>query len=194
MDHFFDNLRYLDRKAFFSLNDFALNSHFWREFFYFFAQYGILLLVLGLIYLVIKVRTTAVFVSFLSVIISTFVSFIVYLLWQRPRPFVTYADSVNKIAGYTSAISFPSAHTYASFAVAITILLYGHKRLGWVMLALAVIIAISRVATGVHYPSDVIGGALIGIFSGILASWWVESFEHFWQENSAPPTDDELTK
>ena len=185
MDQFFDNLRLIDRKAFFSLNDFAMQSHFWRDFFYFFAQYGIVLIAIGVIYLVIRVRINAVFTAVLSSIISTFVSFIIYLLWQRPRPFITYAGSVDRLIARTTVVSFPSAHTYLSFAIAITVLLYGHKKLGLAMVVLALMTALSRVAIGVHYPSDVIGGAIIGLLSGILAYWWMESFEHFWQENSA---------
>jgi undecaprenyl-diphosphatase len=65
-----------------------------------------------------------------------------------------------------------------------TVLLYGHRKLGSVMMILAIVTAISRIAIGVHYPSDIIGGTIVGLISGILAYWWMESFEYFWHENS----------
>ena len=184
MDLSFDNLRYLDRKGFFVLNDFAQRSDFWQNFFYFFSQYGVILIVLGLIYLVLKIRINAIFTAFLSAIIATFISFVIYLLWQRPRPFIAYAESAHKLVGNLTSSSFPSAHTYISFAIAMTVLLYGHKKLGGFMIVIAILVAISRIAAGIHYPSDVIAGAIIGLFSGTLACWWMESFEHFWKENS----------
>jgi len=184
MDSFLDNLRLLDREAFFYLNDVARHSHFWREFFHIFADYGIVLIVLGLIYLIVRNRINAFFAAALAMILSTIITFLIYLIWQRPRPFVTYAD-VSKLAAHTSVNSFPSGHTFLSFTIAMVVLLYGHKKLGILMFAIAILIAVSRVASGVHYPSDVIGGAAIGILSGILSYWFMESFEKFWEENSA---------
>jgi undecaprenyl-diphosphatase len=183
MDQILDNLRLLDRKGFFYLTGLAGESAFWHDFFYFFARYGIVLIVLSLIYLVLRHRFNALFSAALSIILSNIISFIIYLLWQRPRPFITYAD-VTPIVGQVTAYSFPSVHTYMSFAIAITITLYGHKKLGALLILIAILTAISRVGGGIHYPSDVITGTLIGIFSGVLTYWFIESFENFWQEYS----------
>lgn len=184
MEQFLDNLRTLDRTAFFSLVELARYNHFWREFFHFFADYGIMITFLGIIYLILRNRVNAVFAAFLAMIMSFFATFIVYLFWQRPRPYITYAG-VGPLAGYTSPVSFPSTHTFLTFAIATVILLYGHKKLGVLLLLVAILIAVSRIATGVHYPSDVIGGALIGIGAGIFSFWTMESFEKFWENNSA---------
>jgi len=184
MEFILNNLRYYDQKSFFYLVDFTRHHHSWQVFFHFFANYGIVLIILGIIYLIIRGRINAFFAAALSMIVSTIVTFIIYIFWQRPRPYVTYA-TIHPLAGYTSTISFPSAHSFLSFAIATTVLLYGHKKLGGLMLTIAILTALSRVATGVHYPSDVIGGATIGIASGILSYWLMESFEKFWEENSA---------
>ena len=183
MEQFLDNLRLLDRRGFFYLVDLGNHSVFWHNFFFFFARYGIVLIVLSLIYLVLRHRINAIFSATLSMILSNIISFVIFLLWQRPRPFVTYAD-INPIVSQVTINSFPSAHTYMSFAIAITIILYGHKKLGPALLLIAILTAISRVGSGVHYPSDVIAGTLIGIFSGVLTYWFMESFENFWQEYS----------
>jgi undecaprenyl-diphosphatase len=61
--------------------------------------------------------------------------------------------------------SFPSGHAAGSFAFA-TFVLATHRRAGMALAALATLVAISRVALGVHYPSDVLAGALLGAALG----------------------------
>ncbi len=193
MDQILDNLRLFDRKGFFYLTDLARESAFWHDFFFFFARYGIVLIILSLIYLVLRHRFNAIFSATLSMILSNIISLIIFLLWQRPRPYITYAD-ITPIIGQVATHSFPSAHTYMSFAIAITITLYGHKKLGPLLIIIAILTAVSRIGSGVHYPSDIIAGTLIGIFSGVLTYWFIESFENFWQEYSVTESHDSKTK
>ena len=61
--------------------------------------------------------------------------------------------------------SFPSGHAAGSFAVAAFIFAF-HRRAGIVLGGLATAIALSRVALGVHYPSDVVAGAMVGVLLG----------------------------
>jgi hypothetical protein len=65
--------------------------------------------------------------------------------------------------------SFPSDHASAAFGIAVGILLI-HRRAGYLFLSVAVLIAISRIATGMHYPTDVLAGAAIGTVSGFLTA------------------------
>lgn len=92
---------------------------------------------------------------------------IVKNLAARPRPCWIRPDIALLIASPTD-YSFPSGHTLASF-IAATILLYYDKRFGIPALILAVIIAFSRLYLYVHFPSDVLGGVLLGIAIGIGA-------------------------
>jgi undecaprenyl-diphosphatase len=62
--------------------------------------------------------------------------------------------------------SFPSDHATAAYALAIAILLR-HRKAGVVALGLATVIAVSRVALGTHYPTDVIGGVALGALAAL---------------------------
>ena len=81
-----------------------------------------------------------------------------------PRPFVPLTGV--HAAYYPSDFSFPSGHATGSFAV-LSAWCFREKRYYVPMLGFAALISISRVAVGVHYPLDVIGGAAIGLIIGI---------------------------
>jgi undecaprenyl-diphosphatase len=88
-------------------------------------------------------------------------------LWERPRPFAAHADAVHLLASRTADPSFPSDHAAAAFAIAVAVLAFS-RRAGGALLAVAVLIAVSRVALGVHYPADVLAGAAVGTASALL--------------------------
>ena len=77
----------------------------------------------------------------------------------RPRPFAT--ETVKLLFYRPSVSSFPSIPIAAAFTFAAGAW-YGDKRVAKFLIGLGVLYALARVYAGVHYPSDVIGGALIG--------------------------------
>ena len=87
-------------------------------------------------------------------------------IWARPRPYLAHPGTHLFIAP-SGDPSFPSDHATGAFAIAVSLLLRMRK-VGLAALVLAVVIAFSRVAVGVHYPSDVLGGALIGTAAALL--------------------------
>ena len=92
-------------------------------------------------------------------------------LIARPRPYTLdgYADLL--MVELQSEKSFPSGHSVAVFemAFAVAYATKGHgKKWGIIAYVLAVLVAYSRLYVGVHYPSDVICGAVIGTVCGIL--------------------------
>jgi undecaprenyl-diphosphatase len=89
------------------------------------------------------------------------------LVWPRPRPYVAHPGDAHLFIAPSGDSSFPSDHATAAFAIAVSLVLRS-RRVGWFALAIAVVLAIARVAVGTHYPSDVIGGALLGTGAALL--------------------------
>ncbi len=85
-------------------------------------------------------------------------------LVARPRPFWV-RDTVKLLIAAPQDYSFPSGHTQASFAAA-TAIWKNSRRWGALALAVAALVAISRLYLYVHFPTDVLFGALIGICVG----------------------------
>jgi undecaprenyl-diphosphatase len=89
--------------------------------------------------------------------------------FARPRPFVTTATS--RVVGHyrPPTYSFPSGHAALSCAAS-TVLAFGVPQMKALWIALAALVAFSRVYIGVHYPLDVTCGALLGVAIGVLVS------------------------
>lgn len=90
-------------------------------------------------------------------------------LVARPRPFVELAG-LTALVTESDPNSFPSGHTTAAFAFAVALWPNVPRRwMAWAGLCAAVLMAFSRLYVGVHYPSDVLAGALMGCLAGCLA-------------------------
>ncbi len=71
--------------------------------------------------------------------------------------------------------SFPSGHTAASFAAVTALFFAGRRRLAGAAAVLAFAIAFSRLYLYVHYPTDILGGILVGIFAGYMGYRTIEA-------------------
>jgi len=92
-----------------------------------------------------------------------------YLI-DRERPFITYAYIEKLSTGGDS--SFPSGHTIEAFALAAAFsCLFPRKKIIIPIYIWALLVAYSRMALGVHYPTDVMAGILIGSFIGWVVPW-----------------------
>ena len=87
-------------------------------------------------------------------------------LFDISRPFYENGLDTNTLtvpAGY----SFPSSHTAIAFAIGVTIWLH-NKKYGAIFLSFSILVGIGRVMANVHYPIDIIGGAVIGVAAAIV--------------------------
>lgn len=124
-------------------------------------------LIIGILLLFRKQRKVGV-VSFISLgMVSVLGEFLLKNLVQRERPF-RVIEGIDLIIDAPSDFSFPSMHSGSSFAVACVLLFYW----GWKaspFMALAIAIATSRAYLFVHFTSDVIVGAVLGIMTAAVS-------------------------
>lgn len=100
---------------------------------------------------------------------------IIRWLWFRPRPFVALdANSVNLIFQHPNIASFPSGHAAFYFALSAVIYFY-NKKAGKLFFFISFLISFARVFSGIHWPLDILVGAIIGTFFGWLA---IKIFSH----------------
>jgi membrane-associated phospholipid phosphatase len=90
-------------------------------------------------------------------------NFVVKLLVRRPRPVL---EGLPPLGGAPSSLSFPSAHATASFACATAMTRIAPEAA--VLFLLATAIAACRPYLGMHYPSDVLGGIVLGTALGLV--------------------------
>jgi undecaprenyl-diphosphatase len=106
----------------------------------------------------------------LSALLALGIAHLITGIWDRPRPYVAHPTDAHLFVSPSADPSFPSDHTTAAFAIAVAIVLRS-RRAGYLALAMATILAVARVAVGMHYPSDVLGGALIGTLAALF--FWI---------------------
>lgn len=138
---------------------------------------GIIWIVLAVVLLILpKTRKTGIIVAAALLMDLVLCNLILKNLVARVRPYdvnTAIAILIKKPLDF----SFPSGHTAASFA-AMTALFLAKMKKAWIAaLVLAALIAFSRLYFYVHYPTDVLGGAVVGILSGIIGYAIVEKID-----------------
>ena len=99
--------------------------------------------------------------------VTALVVFLVKLVVRRPRPAGEWGQLYRK----TDPHSFPSGHAARAFMLAVVALGLGPTWLGIGLAIWALLVGLSRVIMGVHYLSDVLVGALLGIVIGLGIFW-----------------------
>ncbi|MCI9075205.1 MAG: phosphatase PAP2 family protein [Dorea sp.] len=130
---------------------------------------GIIWILLAVLLLIIpKTRKTGAVLAIALVLDVVLCNGIIKNLAARMRPY-DRNPVVELLIHKPIDYSFPSGHTAASFAAVSALYFAGEKHMWKPVLVLAVLIAFSRLYLYVHYPTDVIGGAVLGILCGYLA-------------------------
>ena len=102
---------------------------------------------------------------------------IIKVFAQRPRPFISYTY-IQKLSDGGSS-SFPSGHTSDAFSIAMIVSLFFPKAAIVIpMLLWAALVGYSRMDLGVHYPTDVLAGAILGICSSLFCHWFFKRFRN----------------
>ena len=129
---------------------------------------GLIWIIIAVIFIVLKKYRTDGVTMLLALVLCVLIGNLgLKPLVARARPFAPNPD-ITLLIPRPADFSFPSGHTMSSFAAA-TVIFCKDRRMGiWAGL-LAVVIAFSRLYLYVHYPSDVLGGAIIGIILGLVA-------------------------
>lgn len=94
-------------------------------------------------------------------------------LIARPRPFVVNELITPLVTNVSPYRSFPSGHSGGSFSAMFALYKWVPKKIGIPALILATMVALSRLYVGVHYPTDIIAGCMIGFICSVLANYIV---------------------
>jgi len=109
------------------------------------------------------------------------ISNLVKLVYYRDRPLVA-GTNVKELFFHRPDNSFPSDHSAFFFGMATYAYLLGWRRTGHGLLVAAILVSIARIATGTHWFTDIIFGALVGLVSALLLWWLRKPFEHWLAE------------
>lgn len=128
---------------------------------------GIIWIILTAVFLVIpKTRRTGGVMLAALLVQTVLCNVILKNLFARTRPY-DVNTTVQLLVAKLHDFSFPSGHTSASFTI-VSALYFSKDKLWKPALVLACLIAVSRLYLYVHYPTDVLGGMLTGVFSGYM--------------------------
>src|SRR4051794_23957155 len=134
-----------------------------------YVQVSEILFVVGLVVLFFlfgpRIRRAAVAAG-LSAGVALLVAHFLAAAVDRSRPFVEH-KSAHLFLAHGADPGFPSDHATGAFAIAFALVLRD-RLIGSIALVLALVLSVGRVALGVHYPSDVFAGAVLGLAAALL--------------------------
>lgn len=120
---------------------------------------------------------------------ALFTNLFLKVVIARPRP---YADE-NSIfyqlwlvmgQHMESDKSFPSGHTTAAFSTMTALFFTGNKRYSWTAFIFAILMGISRIYLVVHFPSDVLGGVIVGFVAGCIGAYLAKKLPGAWYDKN----------
>ena len=151
----------VDYTIFHAVNQYASHVKFVDSLMVFFADYAqyVLIVLLGLFYLLIKRQPCCSIQALCACATGVIINKVISLFAYRDRPFISH--HVNQLIDHAANSSFPSDHATSALVITFTIWLH-FKRSGRMWVVMGALIAFSRVWVGVHYPFDVLTGAVLG--------------------------------
>lgn len=149
----------MNEQVFFAINSLAGKSAVLDGLMIFASRFSLPIIFFATLIFLARTGRQALIAFLVTVILVAFFDRLINFLWPQDRPFVE--NTVNLLTTHAPDPSFPSLHAAFSSALAISVLF--HKKLiGIVLIMIALLVGIGRIFVGVHWPSDVLGGFLIG--------------------------------
>ncbi|MBI4059620.1 phosphatase PAP2 family protein [Candidatus Giovannonibacteria bacterium] len=142
----------------------------------FLAKYLGWVLGLGLAASLIRANSSRIMVieAFLSGAVARFgFTEIIRYFYNRPRPFEV--KDITPLISHDPGGSFPSGNATFFFAFATTLLFYD-RRWGAVFFVGAILMGAARVLAGVHWPSDILGGAAVGVLTSCIVNFLLKNY------------------
>ena len=141
------------------------------------GDHGLIWIAITLALLIVRKTRPLGVICAVSMVIGLIVTNLIIKNWAaRIRPY-ELIPGLQCIVPLAKDYSFPSGHATNSLACAWVLFRKTPKKYGVPALILAILISLSRLYVGIHYPTDVLGGAVIGIGSACLAIWLVPKVE-----------------
>lgn len=128
-------------------------------FIYFDRINGLVIFTFFLLYFILKKEYNTIKPYLVNVALITILAYILKYIVHRPRPGIMFMPLITQ-SGLSSVSSFPSGHTIVAFSI-IPFLRTGKEKIIWTIMA--IFIAFSRLYLGLHYLSDVVTGAFLGL-------------------------------
>ena len=154
----------------------------------FIGKGGICLIIMSLLLMLYRPTRRFGTAMCLGLAIGAVVTNLIIKPWvARPRPYVDQSSIFYQYwlqvgQNVESDKSFPSGHTTAAFDCMTPVFILGNKRLKALALTFAILMGIARIYLCVHFPSDVLGGMIVGILAGILAVLIAKKLPQTWYE------------
>ena len=163
-------------------------SSFWDKFFSMFTSLGDPVMILcycALLVVMKKTRRDGVMVTCGALIGLAVGNGLLKLLIRRDRP-CWLRPEIELLVKNPSDYSFPSGHTM-HIAILSVILIYNPPKLAYALIPLTLLMAYSRMYLYLHFPSDVLGGLILGVAIGLLVCWLFPKAEKKFSGRKALP-------
>jgi undecaprenyl-diphosphatase len=182
-----DFLYSIDLNVFYFINH-TLANPFFDKFFPFITEVKHWYLAYIILWLILFIKggrigkITAITILLAITFSDQFSSHVIKNLVCRIRPCNVLTD-VRLLVSSTDSFSFPSSHAVNNFTIAV-LMLRIFPKYTWVLLITAFLVVLSRPYVGVHYPSDILGGAIIGSIVGYGFSILVKLVDDYFNKRA----------
>ncbi len=166
-----------NQNLFFSINGFGqlFDAKYWS----YITIFGDVSVIAALVLIFIYIKPELIWTSLIAGLISSLLTQGIKWSLQWPRPSLVIDPENFQLIGSTlsSSPAFPSGHTAAAILLASIVCLYWRR--AWIfciIFGFALLVGISRIAVGVHWPADVLGGIVVGWTSAVLGFYFTARY------------------